>query len=216
MVTAPIPPVPFSPPPVPREPVPPAELIAGGPIAAMHRDIGARLMRAFPPAQFQHRPMPARLTPEGWSRLTEGPRVVGLGWVKMTPPEGRAVRGRVWSGRSHWMIFLVCRNPRVEGQLLGDALGCGMLGMLAVATAALHGHDIAGIGAAEIGEGGQAYTDALANADVAQAALSLTVPFELVDAAGLTRLDEFLRLGQRWPGLPDLVSNVRDDGVALA
>jgi hypothetical protein len=216
MVTAPIPEVPFSPPLVPCQKVPPAELIDGGPVAAMHRDIKARLMRAFPPVQFTHRTMPARLTPEGWARLTERLPMVALGWLKLTPPEGRAVRGRVWSGRSHWTIFLVCKNPEIEAQLLGDALGVGMLGMLAVATAALHGHSIAGIGAAEIGERGQAYTDALANAQVAQAALNLSVPFDLVDAAGLTRLDDFLRLGQRWPGVPDLVSNLRDDGVSLA
>ena len=213
-MTAAIPPVAFSPAPPVLQPEFPADLIQGGPVAMMHRDLQARLRQAFPPEQFEHRTMPARLTPEGWSRFTQRTPVVGLGWVKMTPVQNRAVRPRVWSGHAHWMIFLVCRNPREDAQLLGDTLGVGMAGMLAVATAALHGHSIAGIGGAEVGEGGQAYSDGWANADLAQAALNVSVPFDLVDLAGLARLDDFLRLGQRWAGLPDLVANMRDDGVA--
>ena len=205
-----IPSVPFQPTPPVLQPILPQPLLAGGPIALMHRDLDARLKRAFPVEQFSHRTMPARLTREGWARFTERTPVVGLGWVKLTPVAQRSVRPRIWSGHAHWQLFLVVRNPRVEAQLLGDDLGAGMAGMLAVATAALMGHSIGGVGSAQIGEGGQTYSDDWADANLAQAALNISVPFDMVDLAGLAQLDDFLRLGQRWNGLPDLVSNVRD------
>ena len=210
-----IPPVAFAPAPPVQQAVAPAELIAGGPIALMHRDLQQRLAEAFPPAQFTHRTMPARMTAEGWAKFTERPPVVGLGWVKMTPVAGKAVRNHIWSGQAHWTIFLVTRNPKVEALLLGDALGAGLAGMLAVATCALHGRSIGGIGGAEVGEGGQTYSDGWAREELAQAALNVSVPFDLVDLAGLARLNDFLRHGERWPGLPDLVTDVRDGEVAF-
>ncbi len=208
-----IPPVAFSDPPLPQQDVLAAELIGGGPVAAMHRDLALRLALAFPPAQFQHRTMPARLTPSEWARYTERCPFVGLGFVRMAPASGALVRPRVWSGRAEWLVMFVVRNPKIEAQLLGDGLGCGLAGMLAVATAALHGRGIAGIGACQVGEGGAAYSESWASENASAAALNISVPFDLVDQAGLARLDDFLRLGQRWAGLPDLVADVRDDEV---
>ncbi len=208
-----IPSVPFQDAPPVREPVLAPELIDGGPVAMMHRDLQARLAQAFPPAQFTHRTMPSRMTPEAFARFTERVPVIGLGWVKMTPVAGLSVRPRIWSGRAHWQLWVVVRNKTPEAQLLGDRLpaGFGMAGLIAVATAALHGRPIAGIGAAQVGEAGQAYSESWANAELAMAAIEVTVPFDLVDVAGLQRLDEFLRMGVRWPGYPDVVADMRDD-----
>ena len=180
----------------------------------MHRALQTRLLAAFPPAQFQHRTVPARFTPQEFARFTERAPVVGLGWVNMKPAEGRSVRPRIWNGRANWQLFLVVKNPKADALMLGDTYGAGLMGMLAVATAALQGHSIGGIGSAEVGEGGQAYSEAWASDGLALATLAVSVPFDLVDLTGLARLDEFLRSGLRWEGLPDLVANMRDDGVS--
>ena len=176
-----IPPVPFAGAPTPVLPLDPALLIDGGPVAIMHRALQVRLQAAFPSPQFQHRTAPPRFTPQEFARFTERAPVVGLGWVNMKPMEGRAVRPRIWSGRANWVVFLVVKNPRVEALVLGDGLGPGLMGMLAVAAAALQGHSIGGIGPAEVGECGQAYSDTWASEGLALATLAISVPFDLVD-----------------------------------
>ena len=205
-------PAPFSPAPPPCLPAAPAALIAGGPLLAMHQDLVAQLQCAFPPSQFAYHVMRARLTPQEWGKITARTPAIALGFVKMTPPGSGAVRPRVWSGRAHWALFLVAKSPRTDSSaVLGDGLGVGLMGMLAVATCALQGRSIAGFGSAEVGEGAEAYSEGWAETGSALAVLNVSVPFDMIDAAGLAQLDDFLRLGVRWPGVPDQVVDVQDN-----
>ena len=98
------------------------------------------------------------------------------------PGHPLGARPRVWSGRAHWMIFLVCKNPVGRGPI---ARRCAWASAWPACWRSPRPRCRATISPdaarPEIGEGGQAYSDAVAEADIAQAALNLSVPFDMVD-----------------------------------
>jgi hypothetical protein len=202
------PPQPFSPAPVVKTLVPSAQLIAGGPLAGMEIALRALLLGGFPSSQFTHRTMPAKLTVEGWRRLTQKTPTICLGFVKFTPNTRSS--SRVWRGLAHWSAFLVVKNTTFEGQMTGDQFGCGLFGMLAVATSVLHGRPCGAYGSIEVSEGAQGFDEQWQDDNAAMGVVSFTVPFDMIDAAGLEALDDFTTLGLSWAGLPGITDSVVD------
>jgi hypothetical protein len=113
------------------------DVTAAGPLHFMGEAIAARLKLVFPPNQFTHEYVPARLTLTEWRRLTRRTPFVGLGWTGITPDHEA---GRVFEGTAHWIVLLVTKNAGgVAARYQGDRVGAGLFQLIRAASIALQG-----------------------------------------------------------------------------
>ena len=167
----------------------------------------ARLELAFPPAQFEHQVVPARLSKPVWERLTRRCPFIGRGFAGLTP--ARPNSQRIWRGDAAWTVFLGVQNSKMPGLLLGDALMVGQLGLVGVATALLHGWTVRGLGTWQVGAMSNLYAEEYIHDDIGVVAVEVSVGIEMSDEAAAMALPEFLQLGATWD-LPPLDTQVLD------
>jgi phage gp37-like protein len=193
----------FTPAPPVVTPTPAAVLMDGGPLLLMEAALVKRLHEAFPLKVFTHKTVPARLTLQGWARITEKLPMVGLAFGKAEPQKSGG-RSSTWDAYADWTVFLAVRGSTPREQMFGSiGSRIDVAGMMAVAVSALHGLTIDGAGTAQVTAATQAYDEAWTNEDIGLAAVTLTVPFSMIDRAGLALLDDLLTIGMRWPTQPD-------------
>lgn len=180
-----------------------------GPQFETFHALDARLRLAFPPAQFHHEVVPARLSKPVFETLIRRTPFVGVGFQGMAPssPNG----SRIWRGAVNWTVFLAIQNSKKPGLLLGDAMGVGQLGVLGVALALLHGWTVRGLGTWAVGAASNMYAEDFIHDDIGLIALEASIHVEMTDEAAAAALPEFLRLGATWdlPLLDDSIINVR-------
>ncbi|MBW6402080.1 hypothetical protein KPL78_29810 [Roseomonas sp. HJA6] len=171
------------------------DLIAAGPLLDCCNALQARLKAFFPPAQFTHQVVPAKLTPTVWASLTRVTPMIGLGWGGVRPKRDNA---HIFAGDALWTVFLVTKNSNSPvARLLGDAMGAGQLGVAQIAAVALQGFMIAGIGTATVTDVGNVSAENLAEENTAITAINVEVPLSL-SIAGDGDLTEFLRMHVQW------------------
>lgn len=113
-------------------------IIQPGPLAQMFSAGIARLRLFFPEAAgYSHRAFPAQLTKPSWDRVTERLPCIAYGWIGA---DGSRSTTSDLSGVAKFHATLLVKNPAGQlSRLLGDAQGTGLLDMVGVAAAALHG-----------------------------------------------------------------------------
>lgn len=193
-----------------------ATLVTAGPLFGAHLALKARLEAFFPPSQFAHGVVPARLSPQGWQRLLHRTPFVGIGWGGLAPDKAS---GRWLRGDMQWTVFLAARSTHApETRLLGSPQSPGIYGMVQVAAAALHGFTIKGeahpdsgaVGTVAVGDVANLTVDGWEDEATVMAGLSVTVGFGLADGVSVAALDEFLRLGATWEFDPGAVGAATD------
>lgn len=180
-------------------------IVQPGPLSAVARGIRARLEQVFPPAQFAHLWMPSRPDSAAWSRLTRRPPVIALGFNEFTTAaESHA------TGASEWTLYLVTGNEAGdEARLFGDRHAPGLLGLIEVGVAALHGLNIVGSGSVRVGQATHAFVETLQDASLAIATIDLA-------AATTINLGDVIIGGDAEPGLgrtQDVTWNFEAPGV---
>lgn len=144
----------------------PVEIAGNGPLGAIGAALQARLKLLFPPAKFTHKWVPPKLNERGWKMLTERTPLIGLSFDQFERQE----TGRMATGRSEWSVLCVTRNERsTEARFLGDEFAPGILALLQVATAGLHGMTIAGQGSVQFERVHAAVTEEFDDSDLAMA-----------------------------------------------
>lgn len=145
-------------------------IIQPGPLSIAALGLRARLEAVFPPAQFHHEWMPARVTPTVWSRLTRRLPMVAIGFNGFSPQAmGHPI------GRSTWSVYLAARNEAGDmARLFGDRLAPGLFGLIEIAVGALQGHQVAGGGTVDVEAANHAFVDGF-EGDMALATLDLSV-----------------------------------------
>jgi hypothetical protein len=100
--------------------------------------------------------VPAKVTTQTWRSLTRRTPFVGIGWDAIEAGDNT----RVFNGQSRWTVFLATKNASgIMGRYFGDALAPGLFTMTEVATAALQGWTIPGIGSAAVTRGSNVFID---------------------------------------------------------
>jgi hypothetical protein len=172
------------------------DLLDAGPFGAAQDAIVARLKAAFPPGRFQHEIMPARVNEKVWRKLVKQPAFVGLGWVGFKPDEAA---GQPLQGAARWTLYLVVKNGACEqAKLRGDRYAPGLLAMLRVGIATLHGWTIPDVGPASIAGTSHAFHPELDEEDIALHLVDVVVRMTIDDREALAALPDFLRLGEAW------------------
>lgn len=173
-----------------------------GPLQLIGSGLIKRLHLAFDPKLFVHAMMPARLTPQAWTELTRRTPFIGLGWNELRQAPDLA---RQFRGITRWTVYLVTRNASGEqGRYFGDAQGLGLFNLVQVATAMLHGVDIAGIGTASVTSAANAVAEGWEGGNAVIAALDVEVPIDLSPRGVLASLsiDDFITDAITWDFLP--------------
>lgn len=176
------------------------DMLAAGPLLGAQAALAARLRAYFPTPRFVHAALPPRLTKANWSDLLRRTPFVGLGWEALRPD---VASGRILAARAQFLVVLVVRNlASHEARLMGDRVAPGLLGMVQVAAAALHGWTILGtpgraepVGDVRVEGVANLHADDWSDEAAAMAGLSISVG---VNMATPDRLDELLRLGALW------------------
>lgn len=182
-----------------------SDLTAAGPLFLMQAALAARLQAAFPPREFQHDVVPARLTQAGWARLLQRTPFVGLSWTGMKP--GTA-SGRHLDAAANWTVFLASKNsagPKLG--LLGDRMGPGQLGLAQVAAFALQGYTIPGAGTVRVDDVANLYADSWGEEAGTLTGINISIGFKLQQLGGEapapgvshdTSIDDYLRHAATW------------------
>lgn len=146
-------------------------IVQPGPLSITGWGIRAALEMVFPPVQFVHAWMPARVDSAAWSRLTRRLPLIGLGFNSFSP----AAQSRA-AGASDWTVYLVTANEAGdEARLFGDRHAPGLLALIEVASSLLHGMPLPGGGSVRAGEATHVFVDSIADASLAIATLELSV-----------------------------------------
>ena len=176
-------------------------LASVNPITLQAAALEARLGVLFPASKFDFAYLPASLTVKAWTQALRRFPAVALQFAGLAVD---AASGRLATITATWQVYLLTTNASgPKARLLGDALGPGLAGMMALAVAALHGLQVPDAGAATIGGVNTLGAEWLDEA-VAAAGVTLNFgPFQIVDADAIGDLAEFLTHGPVW-GFPDL------------
>lgn len=178
-------------------------LLTQSPLAAIDREIEARLKGLFPEKQFDHVVLPPRLTPAVWEQLTRRTPCIARGWAGITPSKGNA---RGFNGEADFAVWLVVRHDRPLDQLRGADAKPGLYGLTAMTVALLQGHTVPQVGSIQVTACEHTFAEGFNDERTAIVALSLKVAFNLYDTLDPGAIDDFLRLGVTWPefGLQEL------------
>lgn len=169
------------------------DLITSGPLITAFTAIEERLKTFFPTSHFGHGVVPSQLTPQVWARLVQRTPWIGIGWSGVQPDPAS---GRQFKGKDQITVFCVVKNeggPRAR--LLGDSKGPGILGLVQMATLALQGMEVPGVGHIEVIGTATLQVDGWRDEAAEVAGVSCTVNFALSDPRAL---EDFLRLGVQW------------------
>ena len=174
------------------------DLATASPLHAIDAAIAARLLEAFPAKRFHHGIVPAKLTQQGWQRLTRNTPFVGRGWTGIKP---RNVIAGVFAGEARWTVWLVQSNSDVGTGALerGDSKP-GLYGMAIMAAMVLEGLRVPEVGTLAVEDLQHLFSEEWGDENTGLVGINLTIPVNLLDVAPPGEIDDFLRLGVTWPG----------------
>lgn len=170
-------------------------LASRGPLFDCKTALWERLELGFPEKQFARAVLPARPSADTWKRAFTRPPMIGIAWLGLTPQKES---GRKLRASSNWMLFFVCRNPKPEALLTGDAYGVGMLGLAGLASALLHDWTVPGLGTWSIRTIDNAALQDFIDEELGVVALEVSCDLTVIDVDAADALPEFLRLGAQW------------------
>jgi hypothetical protein len=174
--------------------VPPVSALLPGVLAETAAAIERRIQFAFPPAKFQLRFMPAKLSARVFAELYKGNApLIGVGWNGLADMSD----GREFVGISTWTVMIAVKTSGASGQVryLGDGVGPGLLNFVPAMIACLHGLKIDRVGTIRVTKVSNAYADDWGD-DVAIAMLDLTVGVTVPVCAAVTRPEDLGMLNE--------------------
>lgn len=162
-------------------------IIRPGPIEQIARALRGRLELVFPPNKpFSHQWMPARVDRDAWRRLTERMPMVAIGFNEFQRVQTQSSLAVI----SYWTIFAATKNERgQEGLMFGDKLAPGLLSLMQVAAAAVHGFTMPGLGTIQVTKAANAMIEEETDPSLGIAAIDLEVKADLALAGLLSGPD---------------------------
>ncbi len=150
--------------------------IQPGPLAQIAWGLRVQLELVFPPQRFDHQWMPPKITRQAWKTLMRRPPFVGVGFDRFFRVQTQNNLAVI----SEWTVYLAVKNERGQGPLLfGDSLAPGFFTVTEVASSALHGFTIAGLGTVQVTSADNVTIEEDDDPSLGLAAISLTVNADL-------------------------------------